>query len=191
MTGCGGMGIDGTAGPACRSPAGAARGGRIGSGRGAGCAAAISGRGGSGISCASGSAGGLNVVSSACVGAVKIWPSSLVFSSLAAVSAADACSSRAARRCSSPPAPVRRLRSSSATSSSTELEWVFFSVTPSSGRRSRIAPGFTSSSLASSLIRIFFILTDELSDPSITHHARNPAHSLLQARRLVSFQWSR
>ncbi len=49
------------------------------------------------------------------------------------------------------------LRISSATSSSTELECVFFSETPSSGNSSRILFGFTSSSLASSLIRILLI----------------------------------
>jgi hypothetical protein len=46
-------------------------------------------------------------------------------------------------------------RTRTASSSSIELEWVFFSVTPTSGRISRIALAFTSSSLARSLIRIF------------------------------------
>jgi hypothetical protein len=54
--------------------------------------------------------------------------------------------------------PVKRRFTSSATGSSIELEWVFFSVTPSSGSISRITLGFTSSSRASSLIRIFVIL---------------------------------
>jgi len=49
------------------------------------------------------------------------------------------------------------MRTFSATSSSTELECVFFSVTPNPGSRSTITFGFTSSSLASSLIRIFII----------------------------------
>ena len=43
----------------------------------------------------------------------------------------------------------------SASSSSIELEWVFFSVTPTSGKISRITLALTSSSLARSLIRIF------------------------------------
>jgi hypothetical protein len=43
----------------------------------------------------------------------------------------------------------------SASSSSTELEWVFFSVTPTSNNTSRMALLFTSSSLAKSFIRIF------------------------------------
>lgn len=46
-------------------------------------------------------------------------------------------------------------RTRSASSSSIELEWVFFSVTPTSGKISRITLALTSSSLAKSLIRIF------------------------------------
>jgi hypothetical protein len=46
-------------------------------------------------------------------------------------------------------------RTRTASSSSIELEWVFFSVTPTSGKTSKIALAFTSSSLARSLIRIF------------------------------------
>jgi hypothetical protein len=46
-------------------------------------------------------------------------------------------------------------RTRSASSSSIELEWVFFSVTPTSSMTSRIALLLTSSSLAKSLIRIF------------------------------------
>jgi hypothetical protein len=38
-----------------------------------------------------------------------------------------------------------------------ELEWVSFSDTPNSGRSSKIKWDFTSSSRASTLIRIFFI----------------------------------
>jgi len=59
------------------------------------------------------------------------------------------------------PSPVggmpKRTRNLSATSSSTELECVNFSDTPISGRRSKITWDFTSSSRASTLIRIFFI----------------------------------
>lgn len=47
------------------------------------------------------------------------------------------------------------LRTSTASWSSMELEWVFFSVTPTFGSASRIALLFTSSSRAKSLIRIF------------------------------------
>jgi hypothetical protein len=46
-------------------------------------------------------------------------------------------------------------RTSTASSSSIELEWVFFSVTPTSGNISKITLALTSSSLARSLIRIF------------------------------------
>jgi hypothetical protein len=46
-------------------------------------------------------------------------------------------------------------RTRTASSSSIELEWVFFSVTPTSGKISKITLAFTSSSLAKSLIRIF------------------------------------
>jgi hypothetical protein len=56
-----------------------------------------------------------------------------------------------------PPLPVRNFRTRSASSASTELECVFFSVTPTFGNTSRIALLFTSSSLARSLIRTFDI----------------------------------
>lgn len=54
--------------------------------------------------------------------------------------------------------PPRRRRTSKAWSSSSELECVFFSEMPSSGSTSMIAWGLTSSSRASSLIRILLIL---------------------------------
>lgn len=66
------------------------------------------------------------------------------------ISAADAFS-----RDAEPDFAVKCLRTRSASSSSIELEWVFFSVTPTSGKISRITLAFTSSSLARSLIRIF------------------------------------
>ncbi len=53
----------------------------------------------------------------------------------------------------------RKSRTASAVFRSTELEWVFFSSIPSSGRTSRIAPALTSSSRANSLIRIFCALS--------------------------------
>ena len=53
--------------------------------------------------------------------------------------------------------PRKNRRNFSATSSSTELECVFFSVTPSSGSLSRIRWALISRSRASSLMRIFFI----------------------------------
>jgi hypothetical protein len=48
-------------------------------------------------------------------------------------------------------------RTFSASWSSSELEWVFFSVTPTSGSASRMALLLTSSSLARSLIRTLLI----------------------------------
>lgn len=57
------------------------------------------------------------------------------------------------------------LRIFSASSSSTELEWVFFSVMPMLSNTSRIALLFTSSSLAKSLIRIF--IRSLVSSPSL------------------------
>jgi len=57
------------------------------------------------------------------------------------------------------PAAVRKCpRTFSASWSSSELECVFFSVTPTTGSTSRIALLLTSSSLARSLIRILLIL---------------------------------
>jgi len=57
-------------------------------------------------------------------------------------------------------------RSLMATSSSIELEWVFFSVTPNSGSFSRISCALTSSSRASSLMRILFINTKTVTSSS-------------------------
>ena len=62
------------------------------------------------------------------------------------------CSDSSARP---PPATLRRRFST--TSSSSELECVFLSVTPSSGNNSRMTFGLTSSSRASSLMRILLI----------------------------------
>jgi hypothetical protein len=55
------------------------------------------------------------------------------------------------------PPRLKCTRTRSASSPSSELEWVFFSVTPTSSRTSRIARLFTSSSLAKSLIRTLLI----------------------------------
>lgn len=71
--------------------------------------------------------------------------------------------------------PVSRRLISIATGSSTELEWVFFSVTPSSGSMSRITFGFTSSSRASSLIRILTILCAPPSNSDTGVVRLNPA----------------
>ena len=55
------------------------------------------------------------------------------------------------------PPRLRAARTRTASSSSTELECVFFSVTPTSGSRSRITLLLTSSSRARSLIRTLLI----------------------------------
>jgi len=69
------------------------------------------------------------------------------------------CSSSCAERAGSDSSsdPARRRRSAKATSSSSELEWVFLSATPNTGRRSMMTLGLTSNSRASSLIRILLI----------------------------------
>jgi hypothetical protein len=61
------------------------------------------------------------------------------------------------RRVATPVPPCKRCRTISATGSSMELEWVFFSDTPSSGNMSIIECDGTSSCLASSLMRILVI----------------------------------
>jgi hypothetical protein len=58
-------------------------------------------------------------------------------------------------RADEPDLAEKCFRTRTASSSSIELEWVFFSVTPTSGKISKITLAFTSSSLARSLIRIF------------------------------------
>ncbi len=55
------------------------------------------------------------------------------------------------------PDPLKCPRTFSASCSSIELEWVFFSVTPTAVSASRMALLLTSSSLARSLIRILLI----------------------------------
>jgi len=89
-------------------------------------------------------------------GTCSAWGSGQVCSSTASGSA-TATALAASRRAASPPPPCNRSRIINATGSSMELEWVFFSETPSSGNMSIIACDGTSSCLASSLMRIFVI----------------------------------
>ncbi len=83
---------------------------------------------------------------------LEMWERSILvlISSASRVERADraGAASAVARKCA---------RTLSASKSSSELEWVFFSVTPTSVRTSRIALLLTSSSLARSLIRILLI----------------------------------
>jgi hypothetical protein len=75
----------------------------------------------------------------------------------AGVSTCGTVSADSAIEGAAPLPPPRCRRTSSTTSSSSELEWVFFSVTPSSGSSSMITLGLTSSSRASSLMRTLLI----------------------------------
>jgi hypothetical protein len=82
--------------------------------------------------------------------------------------------SRGAPRCPSPRLPCvfwMKARTRSASSTSMELECVFFSVTPTWGSTSRIALLFTSSSLARSLIRIFCCIRLFLFPPNMPSDA--------------------
>lgn len=98
-----------------------------------------------------------NVCGAAFAGALSLSPPG----SAGASSCVSGWNSECASSCDSP-ALTRgtsglfssRRRICSATSTSMELEWVFFSVTPYSGSKSRMSLGLTSSSRASSLIRI-------------------------------------
>ena len=149
-----------------------ANGGRMGSdGRPAGRSGAVFAAAGSGaISSTAAGAGG--------------WPSGPPGTTSRAgdvSTAATGCSGGVAARASgsaysagtTPPSSRRSLM---ATSSSIELEWVFFSVTPNSGSLSRISCALTSSSRASSLIRILFIDT-KLSRGDAPHSFCEPLSS--------------
>jgi hypothetical protein len=139
----------------CCAPGGAlpANGGRMG------CAGRPAGR-----SSATSPAAGSVVLSSMAAGAWTGGPPGATSGAGEVSTAAGACSGGAAGRATgsastSGAAPPNIRRSLTATSSSTELEWVFFSVTPNPGSRSRISCALTSNSRASSLIRILFIDT--------------------------------
>lgn len=75
-----------------------------------------------------------------------------------------------------PPCPARYLRTRSASSTSMELECVFFSVTPTLARTSRISLLLTSSSRAKSLIRI--LLIRPLLSPTIPLHDHHNPHGI-------------
>jgi hypothetical protein len=152
----GGAGETRGAAGACGGVPGAgptANGGRMGSaGRPAGRSGAACGTGSGNFSSMAASAGGR-------LGGPPAATSGVGGASTAAgsCSGVSACSSGAPYPSAEPPPSIRR--NLMATSSSIELEWVFFSVTPNSGSLSRISWALTSSSRASSLIRTFFIDT--------------------------------
>ena len=74
------------------------------------------------------------------------------------------------------PRPPSALRTSSASWSSSELECVFFSVTPTSASTSRIALLLTSSSRARSLIRIFIRSLFSFSCPALVRLSTLRSH---------------
>ena len=90
------------------------------------------------------------------------------------------------RGAADPPCPAKCLRTRSASSASSELECVFFSVTPTWVRTSRIALLLTSSSLARSLIRTLLIRLCSLRIPLDDHD--NPHETILVNDATVPFQ---
>jgi hypothetical protein len=161
--GAGGPGRDGMATP--RGP-GAARGGAMGCP--AAEPAAMGGRKGAvgraatgGSTVSLGTSGAGSAIATACAAGGCATSSSITAGcSGISKSGSSASGSDGPRRAASSTAasPPKRRRTNRAWSSSRELECVFFSEMPSSGRTSIIAWGLTSSSLASSLMRILLIL---------------------------------
>ena len=152
--GTGGAGLAGIGIP--RGAAVGATGGPEANGGRKGCAA---GRGAGTGSVESSRACG--AASAAATGTVSVLGAACGGSAAAAGTCSAACSTAGSGDPSAVRIPLdpsaRRRLISTATGSSIELEWVFFSATPSSGSRSRITLGLTSSSRASSLMRNFFI----------------------------------
>jgi hypothetical protein len=85
----------------------------------------------------------------------------------------------------------RRARTFSASWSSRELEWLFFSVTPISGSTSRIDLLLTSSSLARSLIRILLIRPFVLRTVPLSLHINLTASVVRFAQPLASARENR
>ena len=85
--------------------------------------------------------------------------------------------------------PVRCLRTFSASSSSMELEWVFFSVTPTAESASRMLLLLTSSSRARSLMRTLLIRPRNSSYPLLAVHGSStpegtyPSTSIIARKR--------
>jgi len=110
-----------------------------------------------------GRAGGTGVGAAACCLPMMAFSTSPGFemwerSILVLISSVPVGAGRAALAGPCPsPGPRKWVRTFSASCSSSELEWVFFSVMPISGSTSRMALLLTSSSLARSLIRILLI----------------------------------
>jgi hypothetical protein len=117
------------------------------------------GRTGTGASEFSGGAETVGFAGSGATGGGALFETGAGSSTATADCRAGSCRGAASwlAACSSAPIPATRRRRFSTTSSSSELECVFLSVTPNSGNKSRMTLGLTSSSRASSLIRILLI----------------------------------
>lgn len=168
-----GGGAGGGAAGATRAT-GAAGGGGAGGGDGCATGGALPARGGR-MGCAGRPAGRSNEVLAAdgsaafssTAGRGGVWPNGLAGVTSGAGDVTTAGAGRSGGAAARPSgsgrssgiSPPNIRRSFRATSSSIELEWVFFSVTPNSGSLSRISCALTSSSRASSLMRILFINT--------------------------------
>ena len=127
-----------------------------------------------GIAGGTGRAGGAAAVSFRCVMAFSTSPGrEICDKSILVLISSSPRGVRADRAEADPSAVVRKCtRTFSASKSSSELEWVFFSVTPTACRTSRIALLLTSNSLARSLIRTFirpFLLLSVLRSSSEPH----------------------
>jgi hypothetical protein len=132
--------------------------------------------GGGGASACASRAGACGASTVSCLGAGRGVSADDAVSTACsgAVSTSEVCE-RDAVRFDPFDSSVRRRFTSTATGSSIELEWVFFSTTPNSGSISRITFGLTSSSRASSLIRIFTILCAPPSNSDTGVVRLNPA----------------
>ena len=140
--------------------------GVTGTAAGAGGVAGLAGAGGAtaGFAATGGAAGraggGAAAASFFCVIARSTSPGREIWDkSILVLISSSPRTGRAARAAGDCPSAEPRMwaRTFSASWSSMELEWVFFSVTPTSGSASRMALLLTSSSLARSLIRTLLI----------------------------------
>lgn len=134
--------------------AGAVTGGFATGGGGAGFAAGDAGLTGTGVGCGAAALCCLLMIAFSTSPGLEMWERS-IFVFIPSGSARATRADFAAVGLS--PVPRKWARTFSASCSSSELECVFFSVTPTSCKTSRIALLLTSSSLARSLIRILLI----------------------------------
>jgi len=157
----------GAGGATCAGGAGAAgRGGAGGGAAGRGGATGAAGftTGGTGGAGGAGGRGGAAGGFVCWLIAFSTSPGREIFdrSILVLISGSAKCDERDSLALAASCCPAKCLRTRSASSTSIELECVFFSVTPTFGRTSRISRLLTSSSRARSLIRIFIRLVFSL-----------------------------